>query len=163
MDVALSKDHEVLALELDLELVFRVEQDLVPYLDGPDMGADGHRLGPRQPSCHLCGRRDQDARARASLTLLVAHLDQHAIEQDGDRKAILTCGDLSACHAVTVPQTLVAPAHSCRTDGEAVVSHVRLCLSYRVLAEVEDRRCEHGIGATEHHAVDQILEGPHAT
>ena len=43
------------------------------------------------------------------------------------------------------------------------VGHQRLRLGDRVLLEVEDRRGEHGVGPTEHDAVDEVIERADAT
>src|SRR4029453_13368157 len=66
VDVALAQDDVVIAPDLDLVAVLGVEQHLVPDLHGPDVGADGHHLGPRQPLGHLGGRGDGDGAARGA-------------------------------------------------------------------------------------------------
>ena len=98
MDVTLLQDQELLTLELDLELVLRIEQDLISDLDRSDMGSDGHGLCPREPPRHLCRGRDEDAGARAALAFLLADLHEHPIEEHGDWLLVDAGGDLLACH-----------------------------------------------------------------
>ncbi len=48
-------------------------------------------------------------------------------------------------------------------DGDAGGGQRRLGLGHRVLAEVEDRRRQHGVGAAVHHALDEVVERADAT
>src|SRR3981189_21605 len=81
VDVTLTQDHVLLALDLDLEPVLRVEEDLVPDLDRADVRTHGPRLGPRQAPGYLRRGRNQDAGLRSTLAVGLADLDQDPIGQ----------------------------------------------------------------------------------
>src|SRR5262249_45459270 len=84
VDVALAEDQVVLPLNLDLVAVLGVEQHLVTLLYGPDVGARGHHLGPRQPARDLGGGRDQDAGAGLALPLAARDLHEYPVGEHLD-------------------------------------------------------------------------------
>jgi hypothetical protein len=88
--IALAQDDVVVAADLDLVAVLRVEQHVVAGLHGPDVRADGNDLGPRQTLGHLRRRRDEDAARRLALTLARRHRHQHAVVEHLDRELVVT-------------------------------------------------------------------------
>jgi hypothetical protein len=83
VDIALAEDDELLALDLHLQTVLRIEENFVAHLDASDMGPDGDGLGPGEASRDLGGGGDQDPRSRTALTLWVRLLDEDAIGEHG--------------------------------------------------------------------------------
>ena len=71
VQVALAEQDVVVAADLDLGPVLRVEQHPVVDLDRAHVGADRDHLRPGQPAAHLRGGRDQDAGRRLPLALLL--------------------------------------------------------------------------------------------
>ena len=138
MDVALAQDEVVVAADLDLVAVLGVEQHLVADLDGAHVRADGDDLGPRQPLGHLRGGRDEDAARRAPLALLAGDLHQEPVVQHLDRQLVVRRRHGRRRYRLE---------GSDRTHGDAGRGHQRLGLGDRVLAEVEDRGRQHGVGA----------------
>jgi hypothetical protein len=86
--VALAQDDVVVAPDLDLVAVLGVEQHPVAHLHGPDVGADGHDLGPRQPLRHLGGGGDEDAARRRALSLGARRAHQHAVVEHLDGQLV---------------------------------------------------------------------------
>src|SRR3546814_15678425 len=80
MDVALAHHHIDLAVDLDLGLLVRVEQDPVALLDRTRVRSDTDDLRPGQPAAaHGSRRRDDDAAGRAAFAGLLVEFDQDPV------------------------------------------------------------------------------------
>jgi hypothetical protein len=163
VDIALAQNRVFLGLQLNLEAIFRIKQNLVPHLDGSNVRTHGHRFGPSKAPRHLGSRRNQDPRARASLTLRCGLLHEDPIEKNGDWLAISASGYLCFGHPVTVPHRESVQPTSRRADGETRIRHVCLCLTDGVFAEMEDRCSENGISAPKGHSFNQMLKSANST
>ena len=151
VDVALAQHDVVLAADLDLVAVLGAEQHAVADLGRrARSGPSADDLGPHQALGHLRGGRDEDAARRAPLAVLSRDLHQQPVVQHLDRELVVV-GRRHGGRRYRLDG-------SDRTHFDAGRGHQRLGLGDRVLAEVEDRGRQHGVGAALDDALDEVLE-----
>ena len=62
MQITLTQQNVGLPADLHLSSVFGIEENPIAWFDSTDVLPHGHHLCPGEPSTHLCGSRDDDAR-----------------------------------------------------------------------------------------------------
>ena len=115
MHVALTQDHVIVALDLDLVAILGAEQHLIARFHRTNVGTHGHDLGPHQSLVHLGGGRDQDPAGGTALSSGPTDHDEHPIVEHLDRKFLAIEGDtfgeaiggLRSGHVPTVPSRTV--------------------------------------------------------
>lgn len=89
MQVTLTQQDETLTTDLDLGLVFWVEQNPVPHFDLADMRPDSGDSRPGESTTHLSSGGYDDPSVRASFTCLGVERHQDAIVQHPNRKLVV--------------------------------------------------------------------------
>ena len=115
MDVALSEDDVIVALDLDLVTVLWTEQHLIAGFHRSDVGTHGHDLGPHEALVQLRRGRDEDPAGGATFARWSADHDEHPIVEHLDREFLAIDGDtlgesiggLRSGHVTTVPSRTV--------------------------------------------------------
>ena len=118
MKITLAQQYVILASDLDLGSVLRIEEHSICRLDRPDIGSYGDDMAPSEPPSdrHCC--RDHDSPATAPFTGLIVGRDQHSIMQHPDRQRILVQAAGVLGTALVAQQSVTAPASRNGADDQ---------------------------------------------
>jgi hypothetical protein len=79
VEVPFAKKDVIDALQFHRSAILGLEENRVPNFHGSHIRSDRHDLRPIQPAPHLRGCRDDDATARATLTVFASFANEYPI------------------------------------------------------------------------------------